>query len=345
MRGELRKDPTTGKWVLVRYPRARSSDGDGAPAVCPFCPGNEGLTPPEIAAYRSPESQPNEPGWHVRVFPEVDPYFVIEEELVREGVGMFDRISARGASEIIVEDPGHDATLAAMDEDQIARVLWMYRDRIQDLKRDEKIRNVVVARRHGKAGARIRHPYSRVLATPIIFDEVRTELAQAREYYGYKRRCVYCDTVREEMATADRLVRVTPHFVAFVPYAAGAPLQLRVFPRRHACAYENVSGEEVADLAHLLRDLFRTLAKALGDPPYEMALHTAPNLQVRILQDEWDTIVQDYHWHLELELTPHPERRTTVAGIAINETFPEAAARILREGGASANQPGDVAEQ
>src|SRR5574341_1490964 len=102
MSGELRKDPTTGKWVLVRYPRMHSAEGDGTLALCPFCPGNEALTPPEIAAYRPAESQPNEGGWQVRVFPEVDPYFVIEEELVREGVGMFDRISARGASEIIV---------------------------------------------------------------------------------------------------------------------------------------------------------------------------------------------------------------------------------------------------
>lgn len=343
MRGELRKDPTTGKWVLVRHPQGRPAEGAGGPALCPFCPGNESLTPQEIVAYRPAGSQPNEPGWQVRVIPEVDPYFKIEEELVREGVGMFDRISARGASEIILEGPGHEVTLPAMDEDQLARVLWMYRDRIQDLKRDTKIRNVVVTRRHGKAGARIRHPYSRVLAAPVIFDEIRTELAQAREYYAYKRRCVYCDTAREELATGERLVRVTTHFVAFVPYAVGASFQHRVLPRRHACAYEDVSSAEVADLARLLRDLLGGMAKALGDPPYEMVLHTAPNLQVKILQDEWDTIARDYHWHLDI--TPNPERRSSVAGIAINETFPEDAARILREGGASANQPGGLAER
>jgi len=139
------------------------------------------------------------------------------------------------------------------------------------------------------------------------------------------------------MATGERLIRVTPHFVAFVPYAARVPLELRVLPRRHACAYENISAEQVADLARLLRGFYGVLAKALGDPPYEMVLHTAPNLQAKILQGEWDTIAEDYHWHLEI--TPHPERKTSVAGIAVNETLPEEAARLLREAGALVEQP------
>lgn len=334
MNGELRKDPSTGKWVLVRRRGTASGDGRGE-APCPFCPGNESSTPAEIVAYRQDGSRPNEPGWQVRVFPEGDPYFNIEEELVREGIGMFDRISTRGASEIVVEDPGHLVTLTSMDEEQLVRVLWMYRDRIQDLKRDSKIRNVVVTRRHGKPGARIRHPYSRILATPIIFDDIRAELAQAREYYGYKRRCVYCDTVREETATGERVVRTTPNFLAFVPYAARAPFELRVLPRRHACAYEDIAAEQATDLARLLKWLAGVMAKALDDAPHEMVLHTAPNLQVKVLQGEWDTVARDYHWHLEI--TPGSDRRSTIAGIAVNEVFPEDAARVLREAGA--NQP------
>jgi UDPglucose--hexose-1-phosphate uridylyltransferase len=323
--GELRKDPATGKWVLVRERGVRPADG----TRCPFCPGNEALTPREIAAYRPDGSAPDGPGWQVRVVPEGDPYFNIEEELVREGVGMYDRISTRGASEIVVEHPGHEVTLAGMDEAQLQRVLWMFRDRIQDLKRDTKIRNVVVTRQHGKPGARIRHPYSRVLATPIIFDDIRAELTQAREYFGYKRRCVWCDMVREELASGERIVAATPEFVVFVPYAARVPFELRVVPRRHGCAYEELSGAQAADLARLLRGLGGTLDKVLGDPPWEMVLHTAPNLQVKVLQGEWDTLARDYHWHLEV--SPGHERKTAVAGIAVNEHLPEVAAALLRE--------------
>ena len=331
MRGELRKDPATGKWVLVR-PRVRNN-GNSDQGACPFCPGNEHLTPPEIASYRPPAEAeaPQKAGWEVRVVPERDPYFVIEEEMVREGIGMFDRISTRGASEIVVESPDHGMTLQSADEVQIERILWMYRDRVKDLKRDLKIRNVVVTRRHGKPGAGIQHPYSRILAAPIVFDDLRTELTQAREYYAYKRRCVFCDTIREETAAGDRLVQTTPHFVAFVPYAARVPFELRILPRRHASAFEGVSPDEVSDLAHLLKSLCGLLAKGIGDPSYRITLHTAPNLAVKIVQGEWDTIERDYHWHLEILV--YPERAMWVAGIAVTDMLPEEAARILREAG------------
>jgi UDPglucose--hexose-1-phosphate uridylyltransferase len=329
MRGELRKDPATGKWVLVR-PRVRDN-GDSDQGVCPFCPGNEHLTPPEIAAYRPSTGEPHRAGWDVRVVPERDPYFVIEEDMVREGIGMFDRISTRGASEIVVESPDHGMTLESADEAQIERVLWMYRDRVKDLKRDLQIRNVVVTRRHRKPGSRIRHPYSRILAAPIVFDDLRTELTQAREYFAYKRRCVFCDTIREEAATGDRLIQLTPHFAAFVPYAARVPFELRVLPRRHASAFEEIAPDEVADLARLLKSLCGLLVKGIGDPSYRITLHTAPNLAVKIVQGEWDTIERDYHWHLEILV--YPERATWVAGIAVTDMLPEEAARILREAG------------
>lgn len=325
MRRELRKDPATGQWVLVRQ-REQEWKPD---AECPFCPGNEGLTPPEIAAYRKEGATANGPGWQVRVIPERDPFFQIEEELLREGLGMYDRISTRGASEILVEDPAHDLGLAGMAEEQLGRVLWMYRDRLQDLKRDTQIRDVLITRRHKKAGARITHPYSRIMAAPILFGDTRNELDRAREYYLYKHRCIYCDILREEVALEVRVVRLTTHFLAFVPYAGRAAYETWILPRRHACAYETISPEQVTDLAQLLKGLATTFARRLGDPPFEQLLHSAPNLAAKILPDEWATVARDYHWHLEV--APHPERLTRVGGIAINEVPPEQAARVLRE--------------
>ena len=123
---DLRKDPTRGRWVLVRPGPKRP-----AASVCPFCPGNESHTPHEIFAYRKEGSAPNGPGWSVRVIPEADPYFSIEQELVREGVGLYDRISPRGATELIVESPSHDDTAATLGDGQWEQVLWMYGERIR----------------------------------------------------------------------------------------------------------------------------------------------------------------------------------------------------------------------
>src|SRR6202158_1095817 len=322
----LRKDPTRGQWVLV-LPK-----GDVPPATdeCPFCPGSESRTPPEIAAYRKQGSAPDGPGWSVRVIPEIDPYFRIEPGVVREGVGLYDKISPRGATELIVESPSHDLTPAGMHEAQWEQVLWMYRDRLRDLKKDPAIRDILITRRYKKPGSRISHPYSRVVAVPVIFDDVRRQLIQCREYYEYKRRCVFCDIIRQEVADEERVIRLTPHFVALVPYAARSPYEAWILPRQHACAYEQaLTPDSVADLAALLRGHFRTLASLVGDPAFEMVLYTAPNQAAKLVPGEWSTIAEDYHWHLEI--TPSPDRLSRIGGIHVNDLAPEEAARRLRE--------------
>ncbi|MBI1848446.1 MAG: galactose-1-phosphate uridylyltransferase, partial [Candidatus Rokubacteria bacterium] len=317
---ELRKDLTRGQWVLVR-PKSKPP----AEEPCPFCPGAESETGPEIAAYRKDGGAQNTAGWTVRVVPEPDAYFRIEWELVREGIGMFDMIIPRGASELIVESPRHEDTLASMGLGQIESVLWMYRDRLLDLKRDSQIRDILISRHHKKPGVPGHHPYSRVTAIPIVFDETRRELREAREYYQYKRRCLYCDVLRQEIGGEERVIRLTPSFVVLVPYAPRVPLETWILPRRHGCSYEEALTSDTApELARLLGEYCRTIERHAEDPAWELVLHTAPNLRSRILQGDWATIRDDYHWHLEI--LPQPERLNRVGGIFVNETPPEDAA-------------------
>ena len=322
---ELRKDLVRGQWVLIR-PKPTT----GADQECPYCPGAEAASGPEIAAYRKDGSAGNTPGWGVRVVPERDPYFRVEDELVREGVGMFDMITPRGASEIILESPNHDDTLATMTADQIEDVLWMYRDRLLDLKRDGQIRDILISRRHKKPGVARHHPYSRVTAIPIVFDDKRRELREAREYYEYKRRCLYCDLLRQEVGARERVVRLTKSFACLVPYAARGALEAWILPRRHGWSYEDaVTADTAPELAALLSQFFGGLTRGFDDPGYEMVVHTAPNVRSRILLGEWATIRDDYHWHIEVIALP--ENANRVGGIFVNETPPEVTALKLRE--------------
>jgi UDPglucose--hexose-1-phosphate uridylyltransferase len=323
---DLRKDPTREQWVLVRPSGEAPAGGE----ACPFCPGNEPLTPAEIAAYRKDGSPPDGPGWFVRVVPERDPYFRIESKLVREGVGLYDKISPRGATELIIESPGHDVTAATLGEAQWERVLWMYRDRIRDLKRDPAVRDLLITRRYRNPGSRITHPYSRLTATPIIFDEVRHKLIAAREYHEYKRRCVYCDIIRQEVAIPDRVVRLSDDFAVLVPYAPPSPYGVWVLPRQHSCSFEeSLSARTASDLARLLHGYFRLLAERFGDPAFEMTLYTSPNRNAKVFPEEWQTIGDDYHWHLEV--VQNPAQLTKFGGIFVNELPPEVAARRLTD--------------
>ena len=322
---ELRKDATGGRWVLVRPSSKPSPESE-----CPYCPGAEHLAGPEIAAYREAGSISNGPGWTVRVVAERDPYFRVEWELVREGIGVFDVITPRGASELIIESPRHDETLASMEPEHLESILWMYRDRIVDLKRDAQIRDILISRHHRKPGVPSHHPYSRVSAIPIVFDATRRELREAREYYQYKRRCLYCDVLRQELASEERVVRRTRFFVALIPYAARTPLETWILPRQHGCSFEEALNPEVAgDLARLLSGLFRGLSTGFGDPSYELVVHNSPNLRSRVMRGDWATIQDDYHWHIEV-LT-HLERINRVGGIYVNELPPESAAASLRD--------------
>src|SRR5258708_6854521 len=103
---ELRKDVVTGRWVIIASERAkRPKDFIAEKAIrpsgaCPFCPGQEGLTPPEILAYRENGGGANGPGWSLRVVPNRYPALRIEGGLDRRGEGMFDMMNGIGAHEV-----------------------------------------------------------------------------------------------------------------------------------------------------------------------------------------------------------------------------------------------------
>jgi UDPglucose--hexose-1-phosphate uridylyltransferase len=162
---ELRKDPITGRWVVVSTERQKRPNDfllQKATVIgrehCPFCPGHESMTPPEVLAYRQDGSSANGPGWDLRVVPNRFPALRVEGTLEREGEGMFDKMTGIGAHEVIIEHPDHDKTFATMSEQEIARVLWAFRDRVHDLKNDIRFRYILLFKNQGAAaGATLEH--------------------------------------------------------------------------------------------------------------------------------------------------------------------------------------------
>ncbi len=322
---ELRKDPTSGRWVLVQNRTPRPSNG----SQCPFCPGHEDETPSEIAAYRSDGQPPNSSEWLVRVIPERAPLLQIEGDIQREGLGIFDRVSGRGASEIVIETTDHGARWDSLAIKDVERVLWMCRERMVDLYRDPQIRAVLVLRRERTPHARITHPFTRIIGAPIIFDDLRHELATAREYFAYKQRCLYCDIVRQESRDGVRVVMLTPYFLVYTPYASRRPYETWLLPTTHRHRFEGISPPEMADLARALQDTFRRLHTVQPGLPLDLTLHTAPNEGMRLRDDEWGSLPDDYHWHIEV--SPNGQVQDGLGGFALNPVPPEVAVKRLRE--------------
>ncbi len=329
---ELRKDPITDRWVIIATDRARRP-ADFAreplqPATgrfCPFCPGNESKTPPEIRSHRS-YGGPNEPGWDLRVIPNKFPVLQIDGSLDREGEGLFDKMQGIGAHEVIIETPSHTDTLAVLEDAQVERMLWMFRERILDLKRDQRLKYILLFKNHGEpAGATLEHPHSQLIALPVVPKRVQEEIDGALNYFNFKERCVFCDITRQEAKAGARVVMETDRFLVIEPYAARFPFETWIVPRHHHSHFEEADEAELRNLAWVLKSTLRKIEKVLEKPPYNFILHTAP---------VHEKSMAHYHWHVEII-----PKLTRVAGFEwgtgfyINPTPPEESAQFLREAG------------
>ena len=336
---ELRRGPTSNRWVIVAPERAKRptdferkpdpSAIDEKPANCPFCAGNEAMTPPEI--YRIHDGA----GWRVRVVPNKFPALQVYQELGREAVlGVFDRMRGVGAHEIVIETPEHVRDLADMSEEQVKLVIDTYIARLQDLMKNPWFRYILLFKNHGKeAGASLSHPHSQIIATPIVPQEVRNSLMTARTYYEKKERCLYCDVMLEEIHSGERVVEQVDGYVVWAPYDSRFPFELVVYPKQHSHDFTSLSTEQRCGLA---RTLIRTLGRLktlLGDVPYNFVLKTTPNPVLRPGRPGyWSTLPYDYHWRIAIL-----PRLTQVAGFEwgtgfyINPMPPESAAKHLRD--------------
>ncbi len=335
---ELRKDPITERWVIIATERAKRphafseiKETEEDIESCPFCEGHEEMTPPEIIAYRKPGTKPDSPGWWVRVVPNLNPVLKIEEKLEKWGEGLYDLMSGVGANEVIVEFPDHYKNLANAGGEEISEILWMYRDRILDLKKDPRFKYALIFKNQGrKAGGRITHPHSQIIATPVVPLRVREELDGSRDYFEYKDRCPYCDIIREETrGKKDRVVVESDKFLAYAPFASRFPYEIHILPKRHDPCYCSIDREEVLDLAFVVKEVFSKLYRLLGRPPFNFVLHTCP---FNVKKREYALMHEYYHWHIEIM-----PRLTQVAGFEwgsgfyINPVPPEFAAKLLRE--------------
>src|SRR5262249_9573274 len=167
-------------------------------------------------------------------------------ELQKRGDGIYDRMNGVGAHEVIIECPQHETTMANLPEDNIREVLWVYRDRLIDLKKDTRFVYGMVFKNVGAAaGASLEHTHSQLIVTPIVPINVWEEMTGALEFYNYRGRCIYCDIMHQEEQTEKRVVLSTPNFLVFSPYACRFPFETWILPRHHNSHYENILKNEV----------------------------------------------------------------------------------------------------
>ena len=330
----LRYDLTTNDWVIFAPERSHrphewkkvaneEAATIGQVGQCPFCPGNEGMTGPEVCAVRS-GSGPNTPDWQVRVIPNKFPALRIEEECLRFQEGpVFRYMGGCGAHEVIIESPEHERLLAHQPVEHVEMLLRTLQMRFNDLMRDRRFQTIVIFKNHGEqAGTSLRHPHCQLIATPVVPRLLRLKHRIATEYFDQMGRCLYSVLLQEELSARRRVVAENADFAAIVPYASHVPFELRISPKQHQASFGWVNPDQLKSLAELLKTVLLKLYVGLDNPDFNLTINTAP----RGDEDE------DYFlWHLQIL-----PRLTTAAGfemgsgMSINPVLPEEAADFLR---------------
>jgi UDPglucose--hexose-1-phosphate uridylyltransferase len=319
---ELRKDPITQSWVILGQREVVAE----APDQCPL----EAAKIEKIPAILTwPASGP----WQVRVIPHPDPLYHVEGDPGRLAEGMYDKMGALGAHEVVVETPQHDRRLSQLSDEEIERVLWVWASRIADLKKDARFKYVSVFKNQGAlAGEEWSHPHSQVTATIFVPRRIKYELSSSHEWFKDKERCIFCDMVRQEEKLGKRIVDVQGDYYALCPYASRVPYEIWMLHRRHNHNFEQPRpGSNRRQLAALLGRTLRRLEKVA--PDYHLVLHTSPSTMNKKgeMAGYWKTLADDYHWHIEI--LPILEKRSksySIKEVYFNAELPEQAASNLR---------------
>ena len=313
---ELRHDAISGRDVIVAVERAaRPFTVEAPPATgvargCPFCHGNEDMTPPEV--HRTGEGPAETTGWRVRVVPNLYPIVdAPSTHDAREG-----SVRVTGAHEVVILSPDHDASFGKLEPEAAVEVLTVIRHRVQEHLTGGH-RYVQVFMNHGKAaGASIAHPHAQIVALDRVPEAVETSVA----------RFATTDLVAHELADArkhDRVVVDGPAPV-WAPFAAWVPYGMRIAHRSTRARIEDATDAELGVIAIGLRDALAALHRTLGEAPYNVVFRTAPP----------GGSAGEFHWHLDViprvGIIAGFEEGT---GMLVNTVAPEQAAVLLRDSG------------
>ncbi len=337
---EIRYDPLQDRWVIIAPHRSeRPSDfaaetGTAKTIPCPFCPGREHETPPELWAVREAGSRPDGPGWSVRVIPNRFPALNREMDCAESGNDILKCLNGYGAHEVIIESPRHGDGLADLSPSHLVAVLTAFRIRLRVLGQDPRLKYALIFKNYrDQAGASLAHPHSQLIATPVIPQSIRRKLEAARRHYRESGRCLVCSLLQAEREQEIRVIGEKSGFIALSPYAARFPFEIFIAPDVHTHDFADSTDRQLENLAEILQDMLQRLKRTADDPPYNLFLNTSPFAphSPRGMNPDHGSTTHGFHWHLEIL-----PRQTAVAGFEwgsgfhINTSSPEQCARVLR---------------
>ncbi len=327
---QIRVDPFGGHRVIIAPDRANrpyafaKADPPTESGECPFCPGREHETPPEIFAVRqnAPDA-PDTPGWRARVVPNKFPALNESAGLASHDLAWEIAEPGVGAHEVVIEHPDHRWTWADASADEAQKVLTILRDRAAVHSRDARWLYTQIFHNEGReAGASLVHPHTQILSLPFVPQPLVRESASFDSHRAATGRCLMCDVIARERETGVRWIAGRDRAAAFAPFAPRFAYETWIAPTTHAARFEQATEDVLGDVAATLIAVARRMRKVLSRFDHNWVLHTQPRNPL---------LHGDFHWHVEwttrLGRAAGFERATDCY---INSVLPEDAARTLR---------------
>jgi UDPglucose--hexose-1-phosphate uridylyltransferase len=245
------------------FPATKAAAGDET--ACPFCPGNEGMTPQADAVYTQQgilsDGLERISGWQMRVFPNVFAAMVPSPE---PATTEWMALPGQGFHEVIVDCPRHRENPADFAQDHMEKLIRVYRDRYVHYSRSSLVKYVSIFKNWGKeAGASLSHSHSQLITLPILPPLIRRELDAIRRASS----CPFCDVVMRERESC-RLIEENESWILIAPFYSQAPYETWILPKRHFANLQEMREDECRSLAALLKRLLGSMRSLLSDPPY-----------------------------------------------------------------------------
>lgn len=278
---EIRLDRMHNRYVLIAPERLRRPDSYATKKVkklhkqCPFCEGNESLTPNEVYAIR--ENEANTSGWKTRVIPNLYKAVQIELDDKSKRESMFESILGVGAHEVLIDSPSHEYGIESFDAYSVENWLRSIIIRIEDLRKDKRLIYLNIFKNSGvTAGSTQEHPHTQILALPIMPHSEQVFINRNMKYYRRHGRGIVEDILQNEIYNKERIVSEVGNFVAFCPYASSFPFEVMIAPTRNISCLEGCTRDEISDLSIIIKEVFENLTQQLGKFNYNMYFRLAP---------------------------------------------------------------------
>ena len=298
----------------------------GTRADCPFCAGNELLTPPDIMRMPAASAQP----WRARIipnrFPIVEPRSPTQQTAeLPPSIATPATRPAHGVHDVVIESPNHDHTILAITPSAWRDVWELCRQRIALLSEREDLLWATVFKNSGvHAGASLEHLHSQLIALDFIPPLLAAEL-EALAGTGNP----FANVLTVARMT-DTVVAEAGDLVAIVPPATRQPFEIWILPCHPEAYFHATSAAHIEALDSLTQRVVAKLQRLVPGADYNWWLHQAPFAK-RTGSPEAARLSK-WHWHLEIL-----PRLASFAGFElatgchVTTLFPQESARRLRE--------------